>query len=171
MKKLVTICLMAIWISTVSAGVNYDPEGNPPAPILDAGWFYDQVNQPFVNSVDSPYVYNLANPAYFRITDDFVPGDIYFVNDFGALILTTSLPYAGVPTGFPDPGESAWLNPAYSGGEILLAAGPHQLTVQGNGQGGVPAGFYTQLTTVPEPTTICLLGLGALSLVSRKKNA
>lgn len=165
-KKVATICLVAMMVATASA--NYDPAGNPPAPVLDAGWSYDQVNQAFVNSLDSPYIYNLAAPAYFRITDDFVPGDIYFVNDFGVLILTTTLPYAGVPTGFPDPGESAWLNPAYSGGEVLLAAGPHSLTVQGNGGAGFPAaGFYTQLTSaapIPAPGAV-LLGSIGVSLV------
>ncbi len=165
MKKLAAICLVAMMVSTASA--NYDPAGNPPAPVLDAGWSYDQINQAFVNSLDSPYIYNLTNPAYFRITDDFIVGDIYFVRDFGNLILTTTLPYAGVPTGFPNPGESAWQNPAYSGGEVLLAVGPHQLTVQGNGAGGVPAGLYTQLTSappIPAPGAV-LLGSIGVSLV------
>lgn len=177
MKKLIVMCAIIIGVaglvSTTSA--NFDPEGTPPAPVLDAGWFYDQINAAFVNSVDSPYIFNLAKPAYFRITDNFVAGDIYYVRDFGSLILTTSIPYAGVPTGFPDPSpyfpESAWQNPAYSGGEILLAVGPHQLTVQGNGQGGVPAGFYTQLTTVPAPGAILLgsIGVGVVSWLRRRR--
>ena len=149
-------------VSTASA--NYDPLATAPAPVLDAGWAYDQINAAFVDSLDSPYIYNLANPAYFRITDDFVVGDIYFVRDFGALILTTTLPYAGVPTGFPNPGEWAWQNPVYSGGEVVLAAGPHHLTVQGNGAGGIPAGLYTQLTSIPAPGAV-LLGSIGVSLV------
>ncbi len=164
MKNLIAICLVAMMVSTASA--NYDPAGTPPAPVLDAGWSYDQINAAFVDSLDSPYIYNLTTPAYFRITDDFIVGDIYYVRDFGALILTTTLPYAGVPTGFPDPGESAWQNPAYSGGEVLLAVGPHQLTIQGNGAGGVPAGFYTQLTSAPIPAPgAVLLGSIGVSLV------
>lgn len=174
MKKLITVCAIVIgvagWVSTAAA--NFDPDATPPAPILDAGWFYDQVNSPFVDSVDSPYVFNLTKPAFFRITDDFMVGDLYYVRDFGSLILTTSLPYAGVPTGFPNPGESAWQNPAYSGGEILLAVGPHILTVQGNGGAGVPAaGFYTQLTTIPAPGAILLgsIGVGVVSWLRRRR--
>ena len=156
MKRLVAVCFAVMMVGTASA-----------APVLDAGWFGDQINLAFVDSLGSPYVYNLTGPALFRITDDFIVGDIYYVYDFGAPILTTSLPYAGVPTGFPDPGESAWQNPAYSGGEVLLAAGAHQLTIQGCGVGGLPAGFYTQLSSpiVPAPGAILLGGIG-VSLVS-----
>jgi len=170
MKKLITICLVTMMVSSASA--NYDPAATPPAPVLDAGWSYDQINAAFVDSIDSPYIYNLTNPAYFRITDDFIVGDIYFVRDFGALILTTTLPYAGVPTGFPNPGEWAWQNPAYSGGEVLLAAGPHHLTVQGNGAGGIPAGLYTQLTTIPAPGAILLgsIGAGLVGWLRRRKS-
>lgn len=156
MRRLAAMCFVAVMAGTASA-----------APVLDGGWFGDQIDQAFVNSENSPYVYNLTSPAMFRITDDFVVGDIYYVYDFGAPILTTSLPYAGVPTGFPDPGESAWQNPAYSGGEVLLAAGAHELTMQGDGVGGLPAGFWTQLSTpaVPAPGAILLGGIG-VSLVS-----
>jgi len=162
MKNLMAICLVAMMAATASA--NHDPLTPAPAPVLDAGWSYDQIDAAFVDSLDSPYIYNLTTPAYFRITDAFIVGDIYYVRDFGTLILTTTLPYAGVPTGFPDPGESAWQNPAYSGGEVVLGIGAHQLTVQGDGAGGIPAGFYTQLTTIPAPGAI-LLGSIGVSLV------
>jgi hypothetical protein len=154
-----------------TAGANFDPDATPPAPILDAGWFYDQINAAFVDSIDSPYSYNLARPAYFRITDQFIVGDLYFVRDFGNLILTTTLPYAGVPTGFGGVGEAGWTNPAYSGGEVLLGAGPHSLTVQGNGVGGIPAGFYTQMTTIPAPGAILLgsIGVGVVNWLRRRR--
>ena len=175
MKKLIVMCAIIIGVAGLvsTASANFDPEGTPPAPVLDAGWFYDQINAAFVDSIDSPYIFSLATPAYFRITDDFIVGDTYYVRDFGVLILTTSAPYAGVPTGFPNPGESAWQNPAYSGGEILLAVGPHSLTVQGNGQGGTPAGFYTQLTStvIPAPGAILLgsIGAGVVSWLRRRR--
>ncbi|MHC4230841.1 MAG: hypothetical protein ACYSW0_25675 [Planctomycetota bacterium] len=173
MKKLIMMCAIVIGVagSVSTAALNYDPDGIPPAPVLDAGWFYDAINAAFVDSVDSPYIFNLTSPAYFRITDDFIVSDIYYVRDFGSLILTTSIPYAGVPTGFSDPGESAWQNAAYSGGQVLLAPGAHHLTIQGDGAGGIPAGFYTQLTTIPAPGAILLgsIGIGVVSWLRRRK--
>jgi len=179
MKKLIMMCVIIIAVAGLvgNAAPNYDPDGIPPAPVLDAGWAYDEILGRLTDSVDSPYIYNLASPAYFRITDNFLEGDTYFVYDFGSPILTTSMFYAGVPTGFPDPSpffpESAWQNSAYSGGEILLTPGAHSLTVQGDGQGGLPAGFYTQLTSVPIPAPGAILlgsiGLGVVNWLRRRK--
>jgi len=179
MKKLIMVCVIIIGVAGLvsNAAPNYDPDGIPPAPVLDAGWAYDQVVGRLTDSVDSPYIYNLASPAYFRITDAFIVGDTYFVYDFGSPILTTSLSYAGAPTGFPDLApflpESAWQNPAYSGGEILLAPGAHHLTVQGDGFGTFPAGFYTQLTSVPIPAPGAILlgsiGLGVVNWLRRRR--
>jgi hypothetical protein len=175
MKKLIMFCAIIIGVAGLvgNAAPNYDPAGIPPAPVLDAGWAYDGIDGRLVDSLDSPYIYNLASPAYFRITDDFIVGDTYFVYDFGAPILTTSFSYAGVPTGFSDPGESAWQSSAYSGGEILLAPGAHHLVVQGDGIGGIPAGFYTQLTSAPIPAPGAILlgsiGMGVVSWLRRRR--
>jgi len=156
MKRLMVIGLVAAMVSAASA-----------APVLDGGWASDQINGAFIDSQDSPYVYSLTGPAYFRVTDDYVDGDTYYVRDFGTLILTTTLSYAGAPTGFVGGGEPAWVSPMYSGGEVLLAPGAHSLTLQGDGVAGIPAGFWTQLTSapIPAPGALLLGGLG-VSLVS-----
>lgn len=174
MKKLIVLCLVVLVVGSVSnAAFNYDPDATPPAPVLDAGWAYDQIDAAFVNSVDSPYIYNLTNPAYFRITDDFIVGDTYFVYDFGTQILATSASYAGVPTGFSDPGETAWQSSAYSGGEVLLAEGAHHLVIHGDGAGGLSAGFYTQLTSAPVPAPGAILlgsiGVGLVGWLRRRR--
>ncbi len=161
------ICGLVLVAATVSSqALNYDPAQPAPAPVLNAGWTYDQVNGPWINSVDSPYAFALPGPAMFTITDDFIPGDTYKVWDFGGLILTTGLTPGGQP--FPQPPGG----PAFTWGSVNLAAGPHFLTVQGDGVGGIPAGFYTRLDTIPEAGSLVLLGaaLWAGLLALRRRN-
>ncbi len=140
-------CGLALLAGTVaSQALNYDPAQPAPAPVLDAGWAYDQIDAAFTDSVDSAYVYSpLATAATLTVTDDFNPGDTYYVYDFGSLILTTSVSGGGAPQGGAG-------GAAYSWGSVLLSAGNHNITVQGDGIGGIPAGFYTRLdTTHPTP--------------------
>jgi hypothetical protein len=151
---------------------NYDPSLPAPAPIMNAGWAYDQVNGRGIPSVDSPYIYNLPVAAILRITDDFVQGDVYTVTDFAVPILVTAVWAAMPPLGGPGPDPFGWLNAGYAKGWIILPPGPHLLSVSGNGAGGIPAGFFTRIDMVPEPSTFVLLsvGLGALGLLRRRKS-
>ncbi len=147
-----------------ASALNYDPFTPAPAPVLDAGWAYDQIDAAATDSVDSPYVYNLAGPANLTITDDFATGDTYFVYDFGNPILTTA--FAG-SHGYGGQGGAG-----YSWGTVLLGAGAHHITVQGDGVGGLSAGFYTRLDSASVPdasTTASLLGLGFVALAGVRR--
>jgi|GEM_PF-1422044 len=179
-KKFLLSLLLFVTFSTplnvFADDLNYNPALEPPAPVLDAGWAYDQIDAVATNSLDSSYDYSLLNPAWFRITDYFSTGDTFFVYDFGSLVLTTTP--TGFASGFGDNtfADAGWTSPSYGSAEILLAVGPHSLTVQGDGAGGLPAGFYTRLDhgpvstgSVPEPTTIFLLSSGLIGLVASRK--
>lgn len=155
------------------AAINFDPALPAPAPILDAGWTSDSISYAYTDSSDSPYSLNLSVPAYFRITDDFVTGDKFYVYDGASLILTTSTTTPAVRTAFGDnlSADAAWVSSTYEHGEILLGPGTYSLRVQGNGAGGVPAGFWTRLDSVPptgevpEPFSLAVwCGLGAVGI-------
>jgi hypothetical protein len=155
------------------ANLNYDPSATAPAPTLNLGWNYDQVNAVATPSVDSPYTYDFTTPVTFRITDQFNPGDVYQVFDNGNLILTTAFNGAQAPL-TPvgnTTGEAGWENGAYSHGEVVLPAGLNVITVEGDGAGGIPAGFYDRIDgTVPDGgATGLLLVAGVLGLAGFRR--
>jgi len=137
--------------------------GASAGPVLGGGWYSDQINAAFVDSNNSPYVF--SGPAVFRITDDFVVGDQYFVKDNLTLILVTSYLGAMAPLG-GDP--FGWTSASYQKGVITLGGGSHSLTIQGDGAGGVPAGFYSRLDrvdSVPDAgSSLLLFGMGLAGL-------
>lgn len=151
-------------VGALAVPINYDPLLPAPAPTLDAGWASDVITGAFVPSSDSPYAFVLTAPAVFTITDNFIYGDTYFVTDGGPLILTTL--FFSHPGFVFDPSQNVALaDPGYSKGSVLLGIGPHLLSVSGDGVGGIPAGFFTRLDSVPEPSTFVLGALGLATLV------
>ncbi len=178
------IVLCAVGVGVAQGAINYDPSQTAPAPVLNNGWAYDQINAALpALSIDSPYPYNLGpGGATFAITDDFIVGDVYTVFDFGVPILVTAFgPPPSHPFGFgpPNPfGDLAWQIPQYSHGEVFLGPGAHLLTVGGNGAGGVPAGLWVRIDggVIPEPASLLiwsLLGCVAIGgwLWRRRKTA
>lgn len=148
--------------------LNYDSTTPRVAAAPDTGWAYDQIDARFTDSINSAHVGVFASPTYFRITDYFNTGDQFFVYDFGNPILTTG--YAARSSLLPigDPlGDAGWVDPNYQTGEVLLAPGAHSITIQGDGVGGFPAGFYVRFDTVPEPATLAMLAIGGLALSRR----
>jgi len=144
-------------------------------PVLGAGWEVDadiaasdQVLAADADSEDGAYLYSLLRPAAFRITDAFIAGDVWRVYDFGTLILTTQ--FVGFSGGFGDnaTADAAWASAAYGSGEVILAAGDHSITIQGDGAGGLPARFFVRLD-LPEPGTWWLLSLGLAGFALQRR--
>jgi len=179
-KPILSMCLGVLFLLGSSAAqalnVNYDPSrASIAAPVLGAGFLYDQVDAPFTDSEGSPYVFAFPFATTFSITDSFIVGDTYFVYDFGVLILTTTVG-AGAPFGVPgDPnGEASWESGLYGIGSVVLAPGLHSITVQGDGVGGIPAGFYDRIDergvrTPDVGTTVMLLGMAFAGIAALKR--
>ena len=116
----------------------------------------------------------MAGAADFSITDAYIVGDTFKVYDFGTLILTTVVG-AGVAFAIPSDSyaDSAWASGSYGIGTVTLGAGSHQITVQGDGAGGLPAGFFDRLDTsksVPDSSaTFGLISLGLVAIVAARK--
>ena len=167
-----TVLMLAAAGAAQASVLNIDPTAPDPMPTLGVGWVADEISAPFVPSDASPYTFTLAASAIFRITDQFVPGDTYFVYNGAVtpanLILTTVFngPQAPLtPVGDPT-GEAGWESGDYSHGQITLGPGTYALTVEGDGVGGTPAGFYTRLdsaTVTPEPSTFAIMGLSGVA--------
>jgi hypothetical protein len=138
-------------------------------PVLNGGWYsYDYIDYADTPSLQSPYLYNLGGTALFSLSDCCVVGDTWKIYDFGSLILTTSL--AGAMAPFPGYNPSEWTDPAFSHGQVLLGTGSHELVVKGDGLGGLAAGFYTRLDSVPDAgSSMLLLGIGLAGLRAWRK--
>lgn len=169
MKKLIGLLFFASMTLGVAAHAQ---------PILDAGWEVDpglgasdRILAANTDSEDGTYAYNLSGPALFSITDAFIVGDTYRVFDFGVEILKTAFVSGGAAFGDNTTADAGWTSTNYGSGQVLLGAGKHELTIQGDGAGGLPARFFVRLDSVPvpAPTSLALLGFGLVGLLAARR--
>lgn len=121
--------------------------------------------------IDNPadgYQVTLTGSTRIDLTDRLMIGDQYrlFVN--GVAMMTTSTPsnyLDGVQTGTTT-FDQAWANPFLSKGSLYLSAGTYDLDIQAiRVASGVDYGSgYIRATSVPEPSTLLMLGAGILGL-------
>jgi MYXO-CTERM domain-containing protein len=141
-------------------------------PVLDGDWFGDDVESVGAPSDAGPYDFALTHAAFFRITDAFVTGDQFWATDGARGLLGTTSMLGSHPStlfGVDPIGEAAWRSGSYQTLQVLLTPGNYSITVTGNGAGGLPAGFYVQLESVPAPAAAGLLGLAGLAAARRRR--
>ena len=79
----------------------------------------------------------------------------------------TSVPILG-DTGEKGPAV-AFLDPDYSSGVFRVGPGAHSITIDVLAGSFSSGRGYIKAETAPEPSTLALLGLGALGLVARSR--
>lgn len=158
------IALAALLACAGAATAQNGGDGERISLALNGGWMYDELEEIGSPTSNSPIEFTLDAPAYFRITDDFVFGDVWTAVGLGNT--TQNGPQA--PTIFGGPGEEAWQNPTYGHLEVILAPGFYSFIVTGDGAGGLPAGVYLQLESIPGPGALTMLTMGG-ALASRRR--
>jgi hypothetical protein len=167
-----TRCALVALLATAGiAAAQNTGEGPRGGPVLNGDWFGDQIDDAGVASLFSPYEFTLDTPAYFRVTDQFIVGDTYFLTDatLGFLGQTTLNGAQAPTTNGTGLGEDGWRSADYGHFETILAPGNYSITLTGDGAGGLPAGMFIQLEKIPAPGAAALLGLGGLVATRRRR--
>lgn len=146
--------------------------------ILNGDWYQDLVVAPGDDAESAPFTFTLYSPAFLRLTDNRIAGDIFTASDAGnALSITSTFTTDGaiVPI---DPDGIAWSNLAYSRFSLLLGPGSYNFGVTTQCEAGCPAGFSIRLDSaprvspgVPEPASWALLiaGFGLTGAAMRRR--
>jgi hypothetical protein len=191
MKRLLMICAVAGLLLTTNAWailsqLNGTLEPGPVDPVmpLDGTWVR------LIETMTAPafftgtYTWNSSLPVKFTITDWAVVTDVFEVYDFNSLVRTTPLLPDWYALGLPDPLTSppwtvypdvALADGRFSSAVINFAPGAHSITIRDirippTSAGGPPFVDGTvAFKAVLEPATVCLLGLGGLALMRKRR--
>ena len=150
---------------------------------VDTGWVADTVQVANAPSDGSPVTFTVdaGQHEVFSLTDAFNPGDVYTVKSGGLTAISTftlySVPFTLGIGASPSTYDAAWTDSSFSHLQLQFDAGSYSLTIQGDGAGGLPAGFAYRLddgaftSAVPEPSTwaMAILGFAGIGFLAFRR--
>lgn len=169
-------------VCTLPCAVNATPV------VANTGWYADILFRNQAGGIESdlgPLTFSLTatQSASFKVTDVLRTGDRYFLFSEGAQIAVTSL-LAGAPNSTVGPedlspqAEAAWRDDIHEKLEYTFSgAGAYSFEIRPDPGVQIPASYYFRLdlteSTVPEPTSLALIGLGlaGLAVTRRRKSS
>lgn len=143
---------------------------------VDAGWygfcFASGAGNPAVSgcqndgvgSTGNDITFTLTGPGLLKVTDAFVPGDLFDVFVNGLLAFSTS--GAGTGPNLSDP-DAAYGSGYYATGSAVLGAGAYTVQVitgTNTGAGGAYIEVESTTAPVPEPGALALVGIAMAGL-------
>lgn len=134
---------------------------------VDGGWYTTGVDYSGVGNyfAASPWTFTLTGAGKLDVTDLYVTGDRFSVfNGASLLFSTNSVADGGFDANYTSDPNVAWASSAFSHGYALLSAGIYNINIRID---HIPVGFRDsevslRVSSVPEPSTLLLLGSGLL---------
>lgn len=107
------------------------------------------------------FTFTATDNVYLKVTDAFDHGDTFRVFNLVSFLFAT--PVVGTSPGSVTDPDLAFADPLYSSGSIVLGPGSYDIRIFVDASPWGGGGAYMEVETVPEPTSLALLG-GALAL-------